>query len=768
MRISSPSTSTMALLLAACHTGTPADQTGSDTDASTTTSTTGADGTDTSTGTGGPAELDVHQFANGCYFARAESSYLAAHDSSFAFDGATASAGARFFMKASDLGTYLLYDEQAGYLVSDDGPLLRQTELQSDMLLVDDSYVSGAEWIVEPSPAAPETEVVLRNRRNDQLLGSSGLVADEAQAASITLEPTANCLEHPELTLDAEGTVERTTFDDGTLYGIVDTHSHILSNYGFGGGSIFHGAPFHRLGVAHALPSCEPFHGVMGRKDFFGYAFDTAGADGADIGSLLPDLLQGELSVDNHITDGWPEFSEWPAAPYRSTHQTQYYRWLERAYLAGLRLVVQHATTNSAICHMTAGEGVQPVRYSCEDMVAVDRIIEESYELERYIDAQSGGPGLGWFRIVLTPAEAREVIAAGKMAVILGIETADVFNCRLTPREGDEICDEAYLVQQLDDYHDRGIRAVFPVHKYDNAFGPGDGDRAFIEVGNFFNSGHWSNFTDECPEGPSAIFDKGDVAFGGLNMPRDQYDSPPPHDFGDFPEQPLVTAFPFISVLGEPPLTGSYCQNASLTPLGETLLHELMARGMIIEVDHLPQRSLHRAYELLQAADYPPVGSHGGTYDGVVYQLGGVSKTGLGRCRDPESPGAMTQRLRDRIALITANGGYPGEGFGFDLNGFAGAPGPRFGEGACPTPQEDPITYPFRSYAGDVELTQPWVGNRQLDFDTEGMVHIGLLPELIEDARRDAVSDADLEPLFRSAEAYLRMWERAEQRAAEL
>jgi len=44
-------------------------------------------------------------------------------------------------------------------------------------------------------------------------------------------------------------------------------------------------------------------------------------------------------------------------------------------------------------------------------------------------------------------------------------------------------------------------------------------------------------------------------------------------------------------------------------------------------------------------------------------------------------------------------------------------------------------------------------------------VHIGMLPELIEDVRRDGVSDADLEPLFRSAEAYIRMWEKAEARA---
>lgn len=54
------------------------------------------------------------------------------------------------------------------------------------------------------------------------------------------------------------------------------------------------------------------------------------------------------------------------------------------------------------------------------------------------------------------------------------------------------------------------------------------------------------------------------------------------------------------------------------------------------------------------------------------------------------------------------------------------------------------------------------------DFNTEGMIHIGLLPELIEDARRDGVTDEQLEPIFRSAEAFIRLWERAEKRAATL
>ncbi|NVB43153.1 membrane dipeptidase [Pseudenhygromyxa sp. WMMC2535] len=750
------------LLLTAC----PADDTGA-TGSDTTDDEVGESGsseTDTGEGetdTGEPPELDAYGFAGGCYSLRSGDTWLTAAGESYEFS-ADANAAAAFHMKASDLGTYLLYDQDGGYLVSDSGPLLRQTSLQSDILLVDDSYVSGAEWM-------PETSLVdwdqyqLRNRRNDLLLAAEGLAET---GAAITFDPAEGCTEHPELSLDATGSVAKTTFDDGILYGIVDTHSHVFSNAGFGGGGIFHGAPYHRLGVEHALMSCEQFHGEMGRQDFFGYAFDSAGANDADLSALIPDLVAGELSFDNHNTDGYPTFSDWPNGPSSSTHQTQYYRWLERAYLAGLRLEVLHATTNSAICHFMVGEELQPTRYDCEDMTAVDRIIDESYALERYIDAQAGGPGEGWFRIVQTPAEAREIIASGKLAVVLGIETSDLFGCKITPRNGSPTCDEAYIKEQLDYYYALGVRAIFPVHKYDNAFSPGDGNRAFIELGNFLNSGYSSNFTEDCPPEITDGFDKGDVFFGGINDPRDEFIGTPDYDFSGFPDAPVNTTSLFLAQLLEPALEGDYCQNATMTPMGEMLMGELMQRGMIIEVDHLPQWAYKRAFELLEAANYPAAGTHGRNFEGLLYELGGISKTGLSRCHDPENPGGTGQSYQNKIAFIEAHGGYPAEGFGFDLNGFAGARGPRFGDGLCDTTQEDPVTYPFSSYAGDVEFSQPVIGERELDFNTEGLVHIGLLPELIEDARRDS-EDGDLDPLFRSAEGYIRMWELAETRAAE-
>jgi len=44
---------------------------------------------------------------------------------------------------------------------------------------------------------------------------------------------------------------------------------------------------------------------------------------------------------------------------------------------------------------------------------------------------------------VTSPAQAREVIEDGRLAVILGIETSNLFDCFVTPREGYPACDEA-------------------------------------------------------------------------------------------------------------------------------------------------------------------------------------------------------------------------------------------------------------------------------------------------------------------------------------
>lgn len=714
----------------------------------------------------------LYELANGCFSLAAGSPgqyrYLrAAEDgTNYAFTAETPDDAARFLARPADLGVYLLRDVDGGYLIGENARFGRTTVLISDVLLNQDSYVSPAEWQLEARDGSTG-HFSLHNRALDRYLGPAGARSRSVQQAlDVTFVENEGCAPFPELTLDATGTVRKTHFDDGTLYGIADQHSHLFTNFGFGAGGTFHGSPFHRLGVEHALPDCEPFHGPEGSKDILGFFY---GGGQFDVGTATTALIFGDTGQFNHYTAGYPEFTDWPGPPGDDTHQTQYYRWIERAYLGGLRLIVQHATSNQVLCELVTGAHAQTGRISCDEMVSAERTIDETYALERYIDALHGGPGKGWLRVVTSPAQAREVIGQGKLAVVLGIETSNLFDCLLTPRAGSPTCDLAYVRQQIDHFHDRGVRALFPVHKFDNLFSAGDGSRGFLEFGNFINSGHYSNYVTDCPANVTAVFDRGGITFGSLNRPRVDYLAPADVDMSRFATDPVATLFPFIDVISDPGLSGAYCQNAGFTSLGEQLVNEMMLRGMILEIDHLPQRSYARVLEMLQAADYPAAATHGSEANGMVYALGGISTSGIPRCADPNAPENAAAGYRDRIARISANGGYPSQGFGFDLNGFAGKPGPRFGPLAhCAPGQVNPVTYPFTSFDGDVTFEQPHLGNRVVDFNEEGMVHLGLLPELLQDARNMGFSDADLEPFFHSAESYIRMWERAEARGAAL
>ncbi|TNE51803.1 MAG: hypothetical protein EP343_02780 [Deltaproteobacteria bacterium] len=718
----------------------------------------------------------IYSYANGCYAIEGSDGadvvrYIGPgqNKDQFSFSAETLETATRFHLRASDLGMYLLYDTDRRYFAAsgsaEQWTFSRLAKLSSIVDKLDEKYKSPAEWRFQIS-ARNSNRLQLQHYATDRYLTLTGLTSDKEKAVLIKLHRVEGCVSYPEMSLDATGSVKPRKWEDGAVFGIAEIHSHMLTNAGFGGGGIFHGAPFHRLGVEHALPDCTRSHGAEGRNDLLGFFYDQSVK--FDLNTLLPIVTNGEVPDFNHHTEGYPKFTEWPNSWRRATHQTMYYKWLERAYLSGLRLLVQHATGNSALCKLTIALNAQLPLYSCNDMVSVDHSLDSIYALEKYIDAQSGGPGKGWLRIVTTPKAAREVINQGKLAVVLGIEISNLFDCFLTPPKGFKACTNETVNAKLDQYYKRGVRVIFPVHKFDNGFSAGDGHRGIIELGNFINSGHYSNFITEC-EGISTSFDKGDVTFGGLNKPRDSYQAKAPVDMSTFVDDPVGTLLPFLSDIQAPALKGKYCQKTGLTDLGRHLINELMKRGMLMDIAHLPQRSLSEAFKMLEKNKYPATKTHGDSNDGRIYALGGMIGTSLGRCSDPKNPGAMGKRLADDVALAKSKGAYPAEALSFDLNGLAGGPRPRFGKNSrCSGEQGNPITYPFKSYDGEVTFTQPNLGERKVDFNQEGMIHIGLLPELIEDVRRDGVSDKQLEPLFRSAEAYIQMWEKAEARSKEL
>ncbi|MEM6732822.1 MAG: hypothetical protein AAF658_14785, partial [Myxococcota bacterium] len=210
------------------------------------------------------------------------------------------------------------------------------------------------------------------------------------------------------------------------IVGLADVHNHIFSNVGFNG-DLISGYGHHPLGALVALDDCGEEHGSLG------------------LGDLVGGFQRGDF--DGHATRGFPDAAH--PAHNDFNHQQSYYRWLERAHRGGLRLIVMLGTSNTGACVLNRSSP----DLDCDDMAAIDRQLDAAYELVEYVDMYNGGPGRGWFQIADSPSEARQLIAEGKMAVVLGIETAELFGC--IAGKG---CTETDVEEALDIYRDRGVR----------------------------------------------------------------------------------------------------------------------------------------------------------------------------------------------------------------------------------------------------------------------------------------------------------------------
>jgi len=62
----------------------------------------------------------------------------------------------------------------------------------------------------------------------------------------------------------------------------------------------------------------------------------------------------------------------------------------------------------------------------------------------------------------------------------------------------------------------------------------------------------------------------------------------------------------------------------------------------------------------------------------------------------------------------------------------------------------------------NVPLTHNTAGCRDFDINIDGVAHYGLLPDFLQDVCNAGLTQRDLGPLFRSAEEYIRTWERCE------
>ncbi len=572
--------------------------------------------------------------------------------------------------------------------------------------------------------AAEDGVFRLQSAASGQWLGldESGVLEPVAAAdAALDLrleESAAACADFPEIASGASGRPYGGERAEGELFGLADTHVHLMASDRLGG-RVIHGEAFHPLGVTAALDDCAIDHGPEGSLDGIG----NFQREGQPLGT--------------HATEGWPTFDGWPVRDTLS-HQQTYHAWLERAWMAGLRLVVNHFNADEALCH------VAPRRsHGCDEFQTALRQRVKLQRLQDYIDALHGGPGQGWLRIVTSPAQAREVVAAGKLAVVMGVESSKPFGCGefLDAPE----CTREDIRARLDEFEALGIRSLFLAHWFDNALG-GPGLFGPTELAlNAFNkleTGHYYR-VEKCPvEGIGANQQSVGVYQDGDDL------------FSAWLNEAQMAAVP---TYGE----GPHCNQLGLTVLGEFLVEEIMRRGMLIEFDHLSYNTKERLLSLAERHRYPLIAGHLGT-GGVttdqqlsrLYAIGGLASPFNDR----------SDRLIDKV-LAQRQFAHPdhyfGVGFASDSGGLASQPPAR--EDVA----ERPLVYPFTSFDGQVRFERQRSGERVYDLNQDGVAHYGLYADLLADMRQQSGGQEALALMARAAEAYIRMWERAERRARE-
>lgn len=520
--------------------------------------------------------------------------------------------------------------------------------------------------------------------------------------------------------VNATGAPFTGTQPGGSVRGYVDAHTHLMSNVGFGG-SIVCGATFSPNGAPDALRDC-----------------DSHGSDGST--GLIENLtnLEGKSSFAKHDTAGYPTFKDWPKWS-SLTHQQMYYKWVERAWRGGQRIMVADAVNNNVLCSLP----VQVNKYSCDDMDTVRRQIAETKNLQTFIDNQYGGPGKGWFRIATTPAQARQIVAEGKLAVILGVEVSNPFGC--TTKLGVPMCTTGDIDRGLDEFKSLGVSSMFLCHKFDNALCGVRYDEGttgvIVNVGNFVNTGEWWKPT-------VCTGTQHDNTIANTDIPNDVLKHLPAGTF--------LPVYP----------KGPHCNTKGLTGLGEYALKGMIKRGMTVEIDHMSTKAAGRTLDILEQYKYPGVVSTHSwmdrSYTERLYRLGGfVTPYGHSAgefAAEAQDPGMKALRAKYDVGL----------GYGMDMNGFGGTPRPPLmarAEAAPSTSQTRKsltatagkgISYPYTALGGTV-MDRQVTGQRTWDYNVDGVAHYGQVPDWVQDLKN--ISGTPIQDdLARGAESYLRTY----------
>eukprot|EP01129_Flabellula_baltica_P015412 TRINITY_DN781_c0_g1_i4.p1 TRINITY_DN781_c0_g1~~TRINITY_DN781_c0_g1_i4.p1 ORF type:complete len:390 (-),score=98.65 TRINITY_DN781_c0_g1_i4:896-2065(-) len=334
----------------------------------------------------------------------------------------------------------------------------------------------------------------------------------------------------------------------------------------------------------------------------------------------------------------------------------------------------------------------------CGGMQNIDIQIEALHEFVNERD---------WIEIVTSPAELRSTVSRGKLGVVISIEVSDLFegclvNC--TWRE------------QLNKYYDLGVRSIQLVHQTNNQFG-----------GSAFH--HWM----------FKLYQLMDIKY---NLTMDDHGR---------------------NTLG-------------LTDLGKEVMQAMIDMKMFVDLAHLSERAVEDTFDIVfRNRYYPVIVSHGflrsmgypdkqketkTTPDWALralrrtcgmfgirtdyFEVQTYDKSGVPNDCDGSSKSFAQSYQYASLGLNISLA------LGTDFNGFIQQTRPRFGnkKETCAAKGDNAIRDQQQALQTDRLGT---------DFDTRGLGHIGLVPDLLQELRNFKVDTSNID---NSAENFAQLWER--------
>ena len=670
----------------------------------------------------------VHSLAQGCYAIQSPNTgkFMKQYHAggivddglSYHFAANTAAEAEKFYFKPTSFFHYMATGQDGRYLAS---------HLPAE---ASSGYYAGefAEWRIAANQQGDGSFTYsfrgtglkkhMRHNFNSQGLYFIDLLnpTNADSESTFRLVAQEGCTPYPEAQLNVDESISQVSDINEPVRGAVDPHTHIVSNE-FMGGKFLHGEPYSRWGIETALRDSKEIHGPWGSLDIIGN-------------------LMGFDDVNNRYdTRGYPDFPSWPEVRSLS-HMQYYYRWIERAHKGGLKMMVSLIVENEVLCNVQ--KTVNPASWinpnDCRTSASTDLQIQRLNELESYVDAQAGGPGKGFFRIVSSAAEARRVIADGKMAVLMGIEASELFDCGIRDN-----CTKATIETQLQKAYHAGVRTLYPTHKFDNQFGGSRPEDGFINVGQWLATGSFFDVEQCDAETRGRYFKSGFPLLGDVPVIKD-----------------------ILKGIGMSPTydeTQPQCNTKGLSELGVYLVNRMIDLGMIIEMDHMSTKTANAVMEIVKARNYSGViSSHSwlnSGADGSPHRLHAdiANQGGMLSTYNSNSHG-LEYGIGRYLNLVEQTPFVQGVAFGTDMGGIANQARPR-GDSAT-----NPLQYPFVTEEG-ITIDRQVTGNRTFDLNTDGMAHFGFVADHIQDIR-EQTSARIYEAVMNSAEAYLQMWERAE------